>query len=203
MIIFLVLILLISITFHEYAHGWMAHRLGDPTPKDNGRLTLNPLAHIDPFGTVILPFILSLIGLFPLGYAKPVPINPNHFKNPKKDMMWVGIAGPAVNFIIAFSLILIFKMGIRVFPQGFIVAILVNIILGLLNLIPIPPLDGSRILAALLPGRLVYKYLRIESYGVLIVFSIIYLLVKMGLYQRFILSLLNLISYSLGIDIAM
>ena len=109
----LILILFVSITFHEYAHGWMASRLGDPTPKQSGRLSLNPFVHIDPFGTIILPIILlvlstRLIGQpFAIGYAKPVPINPYHFKNPKKDIALVGLAGPLMNILIAIALSLV------------------------------------------------------------------------------------------------
>jgi len=197
MIIFLVLILLISITFHEYAHGWMAHRLGDPTPKDNGRLTLNPLAHIDPFGTVILPILLLIIsrGSFAIGYAKPVPINPYHFRNPKKGIRLVGAAGPLANFIMAIILTLILKIKILPFPEIIILGIVLNLILALFNLIPIPPLDGSKILASLLPSRLAYKYLKIEPYG----FVIIMFLVMVDFFKWFIFPLVNLALYFLGI----
>lgn len=185
MFIFFILILFISITLHEYFHGWMASKLGDPTPKESGRLTLNPLAHIDPFGTIILPFLLLMLsrGAFSFGYAKPVPINPYHFKNPKKDIMWVGLAGPLANFFIVFCLVALLKIGISFFPQEFtaviIQGIFINLVLGMFNLIPIPPLDGSKIAASFLSNKLYYQYLKMERVG----FLIILLLMAAGFFR--------------------
>lgn len=191
-------LLFISITLHEYSHGFVATKLGDPTPKASGRLTLNPLAHIDIFGTIILPILLFKLssGKFSFGYAKPVPINPYHFKNPKKDILWVGLAGPAVNFLIATLLIVVLKASNYLFiPEILIEGILINLILGIFNLIPIPPLDGSRVLSALLPYKLSYLYLKMETVGSFI----IVLLIMMGFFRWFmfpivthIFSLLNI-----------
>lgn len=182
----LIAILLFSITFHEYAHGWVAAKLGDPTAKNAGRLSLNPLAHIDLFGTILLPIILlvstTLAGRpFTLGYAKPVPINPNYFKNPKKDIKWIGLSGPAANILLAFILMLLIKIN---FPlqEILIIGALINLILAIFNLIPIPPLDGSRIIISFLPPRLAQNYLKIEPFG----FFIILFLIWIGILEWFI-----------------
>jgi len=154
--IFLYIVIIFSAIIHEYAHGLMAYRLGDPTAKYSGRLTLNPLAHIDPFGTVILPIMLLWMGGFFIGYAKPVPFNPLNFKNEKSGTAWVGIAGPASNLLIA----LILGLVVRFFGNiGLLAAIapllsfvvLINIWLACFNLIPLPPLDGSKIAMGLAP----------------------------------------------------
>ncbi|UCD15592.1 MAG: site-2 protease family protein [Candidatus Omnitrophota bacterium] len=207
MLLFLIPILLISITFHEYSHGWMASKLGDPTPRESGRLTFNPLAHIDPFGTVILPFLLLVVsqGAFAFGYAKPVPINPYHFKNPKKDIMWVGLSGPAANFLLALILIAFLKAGIMMFPkilnEAIILGIIINFILGTFNLIPIPPLDGSKIVASFLPYRISYKYLRMEMVG----FLIMMILIMSGFFRWFIsyfvFPVINMILSAFGINV--
>ena len=166
--------LILALTFHEYAHGWVADKLGDPTAQENGRLTLNPIAHIDPFGTIILPLILILThSWFIVGWAKPVPVNPYNFQDPKKGMLWVGLAGPAANIILAIILLLILRTGLM--PVGsiggavFAIGILINVILALFNAFPIPPLDGSRILAGIIPERFAYYYSKIEPYGFIIV----------------------------------
>ncbi|MFH1504391.1 MAG: site-2 protease family protein [Candidatus Omnitrophota bacterium] len=194
-IVTFILILLVSVAFHEYAHGWMAAKLGDPTPKNSGRLTLNPLAHIDLFGTIIMPILLIVVsrGTFTFGYAKPVPINPSHFKNPKKDLRLVGAAGPGANILIALFLSLVLKLDILVLKEALFWGIMINLILAVFNLIPIPPLDGSKILASLLPNRLAYNYLRLESYG----FLIIMFLIMTGLFRKIIMPFINLILYFL------
>lgn len=201
-VLLLVLILFLSITVHEYAHGWVAHTLGDPTPKSSGRLTLNPLAHIDPFGTIILPVLLLIIsrGSFSFGYAKPVPINPYHFKNPKKDILWVGLAGPAANFLLALFFAAILKVSNYSFiPEIITEAIVINIILAVFNLVPIPPLDGSRVVSALLPYRLSLVYRKIETAGTFIIMF----LIMFGFFKWFILPIVMFILSLLKIKIVM
>ena len=200
----LILILFVSITFHEYAHGWVASKLGDPTPKQSGRLSLNPLVHIDPFGTIILPIILLVISTriigqpFTFGYAKPVPINPYHFKNPKKDIALVGLAGPSMNILIAIVLSLLLRMGFPLFTQAIILGIMVNLILAIFNLVPIPPLDGSKLLIPFLSKKAIGIYLKLEPYA----FLIIALLLMSGFFKWFILPLVSLILFSLlGVNI--
>ncbi len=183
-------LIFISLAFHEYAHGWVANKLGDPTPKYSGRLTLNPLAHIDPFGTIILPIILFLIpGVLPFGWAKPVPINPNHFRNPKKDTMWVSLSGPGSNLLIVIVMSLILKVNSLPYAFELILAwlIIINLILATLNLIPVPPLDGSKILAYFLPAKLAYNYSRFQLQGVIALIILIHL----GLFQWLIFPILK------------
>ena len=165
-----------AIVIHEYAHGWISYKLGDPTAKQAGRLTLNPLKHLDPVGVLCMLF-------FHVGWAKPVPINPWYYKNKKKGIIAVSLAGPLVNFIFAFAMLfvegLLMKYGIYVSTVGWFFyqlcyySAIINIGLGLFNLIPIPPLDGSRILQLLIPAKYYYKFLQYERYIVLVVFVLI------------------------------
>lgn len=152
--IFLYIIIIFSAILHEYAHGWMALREGDPTAKYAGRLTLNPLAHIDLWGTVLMPLLLLYFFRFFFGYAKPVPINPNNFRNQRRGLILVSFAGPGANFLVA----LILGLFVRFYPglsfASFLAFIVfINIWLGLFNLIPVPPLDGSKLLFGFLSGR--------------------------------------------------
>lgn len=177
-------ILLFAVVSHEYAHGYVAYRLGDPTAKYSGRLTLNPLAHIDPIGTIAVPLLLIVFGFpFVFGWAKPVPINYAYFKNPKSGMMWVGLAGSGANFALALAGSLLIKVGLGsiLFPlvQTFVI---INLVLAIFNLIPIPPLDGSRVLAGVLPLRAAEKYLMLERYGFIILIIFLY----MGLLNKIV-----------------
>jgi Zn-dependent protease len=200
----LVLILFVSITFHEYAHGWMASKLGDPTPRQSGRLSLNPLVHIDPFGTIILPILLLAVSTrilgqpFALGYAKPVPINPYHFKNPKNDIALVGLSGPLMNILIAVFLSFLIRIGFPLFTEALVLGVVINLILAIFNLIPVPPLDGSKILFSFLSKKAGSEYLKLEPYG----FFIIILLLLIGFFEWFILPLATALStYLLGIKL--
>ncbi|MBA7665509.1 hypothetical protein ES703_73582 [subsurface metagenome] len=185
-IIFILIVLLFSIVLHEIAHGSMALRLGDPTAKYAGRLTLNPIKHIDPFGTIILPLLLIVIGS-PLiaGWAKPVPINPSNLRDPKWGMLKVALAGPATNFLVA----IIFGLAIRfialpvVLIDFFSIIVLLNFVLGLFNLIPIPPFDGSHILFTFLSDRFNHLKLFLHQYG-LFVFLFFWLLGGLNLVFR-------------------
>lgn len=179
-LLFLYIIIIFSSIIHEYAHGWMAYQLGDPTAKMEGRLTLNPLAHIDPFGTVALPLILLLTSGVFIGYAKPVPFNPMNLRDPKRDTALVGAAGPSSNLFMALALGLIVrffgKMGFMVALSPFLkFVVVINIWLALFNLIPLPPLDGSRILLGITPdsfGRWLFALERIGFASILIALMI-------------------------------
>lgn len=199
---------LFAITVHEVAHGWMALKLGDKTALMLGRLTLNPIKHIDMIGTVLLPLLLMFFSPIIFGWAKPVPVNPNNLKKPRRDMAFVAIAGPIANIIMAFIWAAIAKVGVVLMGHGLQFArpivymgqagITINLILMVLNLIPIPPLDGSRVVAALLPPKLAYQYDRIAPYGffillLLLVTKALYILwVPITLLQQLILTIFGL-----------
>ena len=169
---------LFAITVHEVAHGWVAKQLGDPTAMMLGRLTLNPLKHIDPIGTVLVPLILILMGGVIFGWAKPVPIAADNLHHPKRDMALVAAAGPTANLLMAFFWALIMKMALLLphnmmdlaLPLTYMggAGITINVLLMVLNLLPVPPLDGSRVVAGFLPDPLAWKFSRIEQYGLII-----------------------------------
>ena len=172
--------LLFAITLHEAAHGWVASKLGDHTARMMGRVTLDPTRHIDPIGTIAIPLVLLLSSSgFIFGWAKPVPINFNALRNGKNGMIWVALAGPGANIMMAicwlFVMIIAINMNITVLIEMGRVGILVNCVLAVFNLLPIPPLDGSRVISALLPNRLAYQYNQLEQYGLYILLGLMFL----------------------------
>jgi Zn-dependent protease len=178
-----ILPLLFAITLHEVAHGWMARYLGDPTAQQQGRLSLNPIKHIDPVGTILVPLILFFLGGFVFGWAKPVPVNISRLNSPKRDMAVVAVAGPAANFLMAVLWALIAKLGTGLYPSYEWIAIplismgqvgiSINLILMILNLLPVPPLDGGRVLAGVLPDKLAFGLIRVEPFGLFIVLGLL------------------------------
>ena len=172
--------LLFAITLHEAAHGWAASKLGDHTARMMGRVTLDPTKHIDPIGTIAIPLVLLLSSSgFIFGWAKPVPINFNALRNGKNGMIWVALAGPGANIVMAicwlFVMIIAIKMNITVLIEMGRIGILVNCVLAVFNLLPIPPLDGSRVISALLPNRIAYQYNQLEQYGLYILLGLMFL----------------------------
>lgn len=164
----LIPILLLSMTLHELAHGLVAYRLGDPTAKRMGRLSVNPIKHLDPLGTAMF-FITFLIGGFVFGWAKPVPVSPYYFKNRQRGMALVGLAGPLTNFAVAIAFILVLN-ALHFDKESFLFLLFllvfqVNVVLGIFNLIPVPPLDGSRVVGAFLPREAYEKWVALDRYG--------------------------------------
>ena len=172
---------LFAITVHEAAHGYAARHFGDNTAYMLGRITLNPIKHIDPVGTILMPIMLyfATSGAFLFGYAKPVPVNFGHLRNPKRDMVWVALAGPASNFIqaIVWAVVMITLVGTGVEERFFLemarAGVLVNLVMWAFNLFPVPPLDGGRILVGLLPWRQAQMVSRLEPYGFFIVMGLV------------------------------
>lgn len=186
-IIYVVPAILIALSLHEFAHGWASYMLGDPTPKAQGRLSVNPLQHLDIMGTLLL----FLVGF---GWAKPVQVDSRYYENPKADMVKVALAGPIMNFVVAFLSLLIMQIlrnsqvplnMISIYVDGLLQYIaMINIGLGLFNLIPIPPLDGSKVLLAILPAKSYFSYMRYEQFGMIALLIFIYL----GAFNGFLFS---------------
>lgn len=183
-IAFVVVFVVISLALHEAAHAWVAWKCGDPTAKDLGRITLNPLPSIDPFMTIILPGMLLLMGMPAFGGAKPVPVSYHRLRHPLRDMMLVALAGPATNFLLS----IVFLLGLKVafylgaYQQGDLLfevlqfSLYANLALTTFNLIPVPPLDGSRVMAWLLPPGLREPYQQLERFGLFLIFALVALL---------------------------
>jgi len=175
---------LLAVTVHETAHGWVARKLGDKTAEKLGRLTLNPLKHIDPVGTILVPGIMLLLpGGFVFGWAKPVPVDWRNLKRPKQDMAWVAAAGPAANLLMGLLWALAARFALGMQADNWLAAPLlfmgvagmfINTILMVLNLLPLPPLDGGRVLTGLLPAPLAYRFARIEPYGFWILIALLF-----------------------------
>ncbi len=191
---------LFAITIHEAAHGYVARYLGDNTAYMLGRVTLNPIKHIDPIGTIVVPLLLyfGTGGAFLFGYAKPVPVQFGRLRNPKRDMVWVALAGPASNFIqaILWALVLVALIGFGVEERFFVsmarAGILVNLVMCAFNLFPLPPLDGGRVLVGLLPWRQGQLVSRIEPYGFFIVLALVYV----GIVSKYWLAPLMSVGYT-------
>ena len=190
-----------AITVHEAAHGYVARYFGDMTAHMAGRISLNPIRHIDPIGTILIPTLTMLAGGILFGWAKPVPVDFSRLRNPKKDMLWVAAAGPASNLIMAIIWALVIKLSVLA-PADFAlpmalmgaVGIMINTVLMVLNLLPLPPLDGGRIAVSLLPNHLAARYARVEPYGFIILMVLLFSHVLSAIMNPFIYAVIDVIS---------
>jgi Zn-dependent protease len=184
---------LFAITVHETAHGWVASLLGDHSARMMGRLTLNPIKHIDLIGTLVVPAFLYFTAGFIFGWAKPVPVNFSALRSPKQDMLWVAIAGPMSNFIMAIIWLVTIFVAINTGSQFLAdmaqIGIQINLLLAVLNLLPLPPLDGGRVVSALLPPKISYQFDQLEAYGLFILLGLLFL----GIFQSVILPIVKFI----------
>lgn len=191
--------LVLAITLHEAAHGYMALKCGDDTARRQGRLTLNPIKHIDPVGTLVLPFLLFLVKApFLFGYAKPVPVNFARLRRPRQDMIWVALAGPGMNMLLAilslFLLKILASFSGAFFSNLLVTSVWINIYLAVLNMIPLPPLDGGRVAVGLLPPSLARPLARLEPYGFFILTGLLFLPSLLGLHPNPLMQLLQKLS---------
>ncbi|MDR2838751.1 MAG: site-2 protease family protein [Azonexus sp.] len=177
---------LFAITLHEAAHAYVARYFGDPTAEQMGRISLNPLRHIDPVGTILIPAMILLLSgaKFMFGYAKPVPVNFGRLRHPKQDMFWVALAGPAANLFMALCWALLYRIAVWELPPNAFtspltrmseIGVMINCVLCVLNLLPLPPLDGGRIVVSLLPRQLAWQFARIEPWGFVILLALLFI----------------------------
>lgn len=187
-LLILIPVLLVSMMFHELAHGYVAYKLGDPTAKRAGRLSLNPLKHLDPLGTSMffITYLLSTtMGGLVFGWAKPVPVSPYYFKSRQRGMALVGLVGPVTNFALAIAFVLGLN-ALKVDANGlvfrmFFMAFQVNVVLGIFNLIPVPPLDGSRVIGAFMPAKTYQKWAALDRYGMFFAIMVLFIVVYSGI----------------------
>ena len=191
-----------AITVHEAAHGYAARYFGDMTAHFAGRISLNPVKHIDPIGTILVPALMMMVGGILFGWAKPVPVDFSRLRNPKRDMLWVAAAGPASNFVMAILWVFALKFAsglptyigvpLELMAQA---GVMINVVLMVLNLLPLPPLDGGRIAVSLLPHDLAYRYAKVERYGFIILIVLLFTGVLSKILEPFIFGVISLISW--------
>ncbi len=199
---------ILAITLHEAAHGYVAKQYGDLTAYAQGRVTLNPFRHIDPIGTIIVPLLLLAVSSpYLFGWAKPVPVNFGNLRHPKRDMLWVAAAGPGANLLMAFLWALVIKLGLAI-PESNLAepmilmgkaGIFINAILLVLNLLPLPPLDGGRIAVSLLPHRIAHRYSQIEPYGFIILLILLFTGVLVKVIGPFIMITISIVAWFVGL----
>jgi Zn-dependent protease len=193
--------IIFAITVHEAAHGYVAKYFGDMTAYQQGRITLNPIKHIDPVGTIVIPAITLVLGGIMFGWAKPVPVDFARLRHPKKDMLWVAAAGPASNLVMIVMWALIIKLSVLL-PSNFTLplalmgaaGVMINTVLMVLNLLPLPPLDGGRIAVSLLPNHIAYKFAELERYGFIILLVLLFTGVLSKIMEPFIVGVLTIVS---------